>query len=268
MREKPVPEKTITKYIDFLYSVKENALPYQCQVSLSEIAINFSINKTAPKAIEKLGMIKKVSTTRWEWLGDPDVWPDKELALKVLDFLLHMNKKTMHTPILPDYATDIAAITKTLGEIRDNLTETNKAVNGLRTARLNRQKDIPPFPSEQIHGETLFTEADQRFGILKAISSGIYGAIFGGSEPSPQKFLLDKKYQLINDIIIRSTEDLMNKAFNKLPVDEVDKTVIGKCAVCMKSIRAHQPYTQSLDSGNYYCYDHTGDAKTIIKTKK
>jgi hypothetical protein len=257
MREKPVSEKTITKYIDFLYSVKENALPYQCKVSLSEISTNFSINKTAPKAIEKLGLIKKISTTKWEWLGDPDVWPDKELALRVLNHLLAMNKKTVHTPIWADYAADIAAITQTLSEIRDNTSETNKSIDRIKSSRANRQKDLPAIASEQIHGETLFSEADQRFGILKAISSGIYGAILGTTTAT--NFLKDKRYQLINDIIIASTEDLMNKAFNKLPIDEVDKTEIGNCAICRKVIRANQNYSKSLDNDNLYCHAHSGD---------
>jgi len=170
MREKPVSEKTINNYIDFLYSVKENALPYQCQVSLSEIVTNYAINKTAAKAIQEIGFIKKISTTSWEWLGDKEVLPNKEMALRVLDYLLHKNKKTVHTPI-PELSQDIA---ETLKQIRDNIASTNEVIQRNSLARSKRSKDLP---GEQVHGETLFTEADKRFELIKAIAPGFYSSI-------------------------------------------------------------------------------------------
>jgi|GEM_PF-5243654 hypothetical protein len=175
MREKSVKPQTIEKYIEFLNGVKENALPYECQVSLETIVTNYSINKSVVKPLQKLGIIERKSKKAWEWLKDE---PDKKLVLELLDYVLHL-KKPQEAALLPEYITQITDLLK---EISAKLT-------------------IPQTIDES--GADSLKTSDKRFEMAKAIAIGVYSA--------KKDFESLKNIDERNDYIIEATDNLLQK---------------------------------------------------------
>lgn len=145
MREKPVSQDRIEKYIRFLTSVfnasDNNDLTNL--LTLSEIAKRFKVSSGAPKALHDMGIIQKQigSKNTWTWKGES---PSKVLALKVLNFLLHKNKKTVHVPI-PEFA----GIADSLKTIIDRLGEIYvQHERGLKTSKSGHNGNIDLFRVE------------------------------------------------------------------------------------------------------------------------
>lgn len=179
MRNKSVRNQTIEKYIDFLNGVKENSLPYECQVSLETIVTNYAINKSVVKPLQKLGIIERKSKTAWKWLVYE---PDKKLVLELLDYVLHL-KKPQEAALLPEYITQI---TNLLKEISSKLTN--------------------PQTIDESSGQG-FKISDKRFEMAKAIAIGVYSA--------KKDFVNLKSIDERNDYIIEATDNLLFKLNSK-----------------------------------------------------
>lgn len=129
MRERSVLPKTIEKYIDFLNGIKDNALPYECQVSIETIVTNNAINKSVVKPLEKIGLIKRHTKTSWDWIGGE---PDKPMVLNLLDYVLH-SQKPQQPAILPEYTTQIIDLLKEISSKLSNRQPTEeKALEGVK----------------------------------------------------------------------------------------------------------------------------------------
>jgi len=157
MREKKVTNATMQRYQDFLDMVKENALPYECQKSLSSIAFTNSVTKAAPKALEELGIIKREGKF-WHWLKGA---PSKKMVFEVLDFNLKKTKKTVHFPI-----PELAGVGDALKEITERLMQiTVQHERAFKSVKNNHGET-------QAINPTIFTEQQQRFEMVKAITAG------------------------------------------------------------------------------------------------
>lgn len=190
MREKPVSEVTVDKYIDFLFNVQklsDNA----AQVTLRKLTELNNITAYAAVAIVKLGIIEKHKEKgSWTWkVGRPS----KQMALQLLDFILHQRKKTIHTPIMPDWA----SIAKAL----DNVSEKLAVITVQNNNALKRLKIAPNQTGEKAD---LFRVDDQRLFIAGQIASGIYHSDFFNS-------LAEQHIQQANDYIVRATDDLITQ---------------------------------------------------------
>lgn len=178
MREKKTPPKIISKYIDFLSTVMENSLPYDCPISLEEIVSNYAINKTVIKAIIDIKIIERKGKKEWTWLGDQIT---REMALKILDILLHDKKKILQLPISDEWAT----ITASLQLIVDKLTLLSEIENnGVEGIEISRQKP------------------DELFELIKVIAGGIY------SQPSSADPFNNMQFGPISKHIILAAIDL------------------------------------------------------------
>lgn len=193
MREKPVSPERIEKYVEFINTVRMNSQhsnPHNI-VSLSEIASNNAVSSAAPAALIKLGYVDRKSKTTWFWKTDS---PLREIALKVLDYLLHKNKKTIHVPI-PEFA-GIADTLTTIAERLAQLVVQNEKYN--RGAKNS---------IKQAEAETdLFRVDDQELYIAGQVASGYL------SEFSDIRFNdVENSAELINKMTIA----IMNKLRNK-----------------------------------------------------
>lgn len=150
MREKKVLQKTIDKYVDFLDLVKAKAYgEYGALSNIDELIANSQINKSVTKALTDLKMVEFISKTQWTWLvGEPD----KQMALKVLDYLLHIKKPTTQPPLFPEWATTQIALLKEISQSLTNLqAKENKGSKGLK-----------------------LLQEDKLFELVKAIATGVY----------------------------------------------------------------------------------------------
>lgn len=197
MREKPVSPARLEKYITFLLEVKKNNIEYNpnCPVTLSEFVKMHEVSSAAPSVLEELGFIKRLSKKEWRWTTKAHNHLEKTIALKLLDFLLHKNKKTVHVPI-PEFA----GIADSLKTIADRLAE----------IYVQQQKSLksPKNASAGNSEADLFRIDDQRVYIAGQIASGIYSIC--DIENLRQGQVVD-----CNDLIIAATNDLLNKLRNK-----------------------------------------------------
>jgi hypothetical protein len=197
MREKPVSPARLQKYIDFLYSIHENdsVNNKSNQASLSTIATNYAVSSAAPNALIKLGIITRESKYVWTW--KEATRPTKTHALKLLDHLLHKNKKTLHVPI-PEFA----GIAQSLQTIADRLTELH--INSERS--LKRAKNAL---NGKLENETdLFRVDDQELYIAGQVAAGVYSTLNAGT-------FNPEDVSMSNETIAFITKDLMNKLRNK-----------------------------------------------------
>lgn len=177
MREKAVKTQTIEKYIDFLNGVKENALPYQCQVSLETIVTNYAINKSVVKPLQKLNIINRISKNSWEWIAEKE--PDKAMVLALLDYVLHSNKQQIPA-LLPDYITKITDLLKEISE------------------KLNPTIEI---------GEAKEFDRDKEFKLVSSIAGGVYKEAFKYIQSSSDGATI----QSTNAFIISAANNLLNQ---------------------------------------------------------
>lgn len=229
MREKPVSQERIDKYIDFLFVVKNNSEGTVQILTLSEIAKNSKVSSSAPSALEKLNIIEKKSKFVWIWKSETR--PSKTIALKVLDFLLHKNKKTVHYPI-PEFA----GIAESLEHISERLIEL--AVQNEKWLRAHKNG----LKSNEQEATDLFRIDDQELYIAGQIASALYKPMkicnhefiqvqtnerltnitseaqcrFCGLKPNST--MIDPAltcFEDVNEVVIKATKDLINKLRNK-----------------------------------------------------
>lgn len=186
MREKPVNPKTVERYIDFLNGVFDNQWPYECQVTITAIAMGDGVSKSAPTELVKMGIIQKDNPKRWIWTSNER--PGKELALKLLDKLLHRNKKTIHVPLQPDFN----GITASMQTVAERLAQI--AVQNERILKRVKNEDVA-IASEF----DLFKIDDQRLYLAGQIATGLY------SSNSTDGMELKS----INAQIVQTTDDLL-----------------------------------------------------------
>lgn len=260
MREKPVSEKKIDNYIDFLFAVQGSSGGAPNTSTLSEVAKRYAITSSAPSALISLGIIKKETKSVWHWIADTR--PSKKIALEVLDYLLHKNKKTVHFPI-PDFA----AISQSLERIVERMNYL-----AIHTERLLK---TPKNDIISIDGKSdLFTIEEQRLLIANAIASGVYKSVnvcnhlmtavsVGnkgsaaiskcskcGYEPDGMSELHD--YMAMNKFIVLATDDLYSRLLGR----SKGADVIGVCSECGKDISKHDSYITETESNQMYCLNH------------
>jgi hypothetical protein len=161
MRQKPANEYALNNLIDFL-----NDIFLGCEANLKN-DIKQSINhfKVAKRTFSDLKALEivKVDPNDKEkiiWIANKQQ-PMRITALKILDYRLNKTKKTIHFPI-PDFA----AIGDSLKEISERLMQiTVQHERALKTTK-NIQGET------QAINPTIFTEQQQRFELVKAISAG------------------------------------------------------------------------------------------------
>jgi hypothetical protein len=204
MRKKKAKDQAVENLINFLNQVKlfsdmRNSAKLH---TISSIAKDFSVSSTAGAAIKQLKIIKQEDTYTWYWIAKE---PSKEMALLVLDNLLHRNKK----------ASDIAfpeleAISKQLSIISESMAQStaqnNIVLNRIKSGNKSLDKSEKSFHNElDLFSEQQNKQRD-RIYIAGQIASRLY--------PNGVENLYLNEIKLINSHIVSATDDLLKQLNN------------------------------------------------------
>lgn len=190
MRQRTANEKAINKTLFFLQALQKKCDGSNFQdFTTSQLHQQFSVSKSTFSTCLKLGIVKK-SVDGLEWLKEN---PNREMALQILAVLLENAKKQIVTPISADWI----ALNETLRDISEkismSLNRNNQALAGVKTP----PKEARLFDAQEKREE-------QRFELLKAIATGLYG-----------DSNIRMKYDEINNLVIKATNDLIIKYYAK-----------------------------------------------------
>lgn len=170
MREKPLNEEAIRRTIHFLKLLKnhcDDAIPF----SLTGLVKLCGVASGTGKACRELVIISTTSKDLYKWeikmtsISSPD--KDREevyrhLAISIKDKLLHKNKKTIHTPLMPDWASIANSLV--------NVSEKLNTVISLQERLLINHKN-PQITNEPAD---LFRVDDQRLLVVTALLPTIH----------------------------------------------------------------------------------------------
>lgn len=261
MRERKVTDATIERYMFFLNSVSAIS-GYESRKTIAEFAKEKRINKSVVPAIIQLNFVETISRNKWNWLLPK---PNKEMVLQILDLLLHKKKKTIHIPIVPEWATMVTAVNQLTDRMGVYLTQNEKSLRGTKTPLLDRA-----LQQSEMNGNTIFSEhhekEQRRFEMVKAIA----GDVLKHSLP----YLINPgdtaNIENTADMIIEFADAILLK-FNKPTMPIIKNTSLSpSCYVCGLFITPH-PDTDcvvaDLNSGNFYCIDHAPES-SILKNKE
>lgn len=222
MRTRTANNNAVENIIAYLKQVKlfSNGNNHSHIHSLSSIARDFNVSNTTGVVLKEAKIIMSLSCYDWTWLTTE---PNRELALVVMDKLLHRVKKEVVTAI-PGFS-EIGCLLK---EISDKIT-IGMSENNNRSQGLKRALNIT-------HETNLFSKQEQRqrdrLYLAGKIASAIYrnlkvceheyeyveSKVFGignsrcrkcGKECSP--FAEETGFETANIFIIKATDNLLEQ---------------------------------------------------------
>ena len=167
MRNKTALPKTVDKYINFLLAVRLNSAAID-PLHIEEIVKLFCINKSVVKPLSKLNIINRTAKDAYTWI---ERYPDKQMALQLLDYVLH-TKKRQEPVLLPEWATMLDV----LKEIRDSLKVTQPieitALDSVKTSQSDRIYLAGQIANRIYESEDII-EIDKNMSMIKNINRAI-----------------------------------------------------------------------------------------------
>ncbi len=273
MREKPVSLERIEKYVTFIGQVRNHSEENNPNniLSLSEIARSNNVSSAAPAALIALRYIDRKGKNVWNFNTTKSL---KEVALKVLDHLLHKNKKTIHVPI--DGLAEVADSLKTIGERLADIYVQNSKL--LKTAKNGLKSNDTEADLFRVDDQELYIAGQIASGVYKAANICLHEFTTVAENYSPDKgtaaasamkarcrlcgyepdntFVTHSAhdYEKANQYVMLATADLMNKLRNKEAEPQWLKPDQLKCSVCDRSLGSGN--RAAMSQGKFYCEEH------------
>lgn len=260
MREKPINQASLHRTIQFLKNLK-TVCDYDAPISLSTLVKEHGIASGTGSACFHEMIIETIGKNKFKWLpkmtnmaGDNSEEVFKHLALQIKDRLLHKNKKTIHTPINPDWATVITHLKEISDKLSISLQQNESVLKRIKTDIKGNDQD-------------LFKVDDQRLYIAGQIASGIYS----NTTINPLNEICNQKdTDDVNNYIVNLTDDLMNKLLKRgndpikivNRITPISNEIIGVCSICNNAINGDTYYVVEVNDpskpseGKMFCKDH------------
>lgn len=181
MRQRSVNEKAVSKLINFLTSLKKDLDLGHGAITARQLQLKHGVSNSTYSTCRKLNIV--TDDMSWNLFCKPN----RETALKILEFLRQRSDKQTDKPISDLWIAEIASIKELLTQVRDNAKKNNNRSEGFKI-------------SERVY-------------IAGQIASGIFDLeiLHSNSGKIGSGKMIKEDISLLNDYVIFATDDLLSK---------------------------------------------------------